>query len=85
MNCGLFESKNADKIKTNLTKILQEAIADHEAFMGANKLRFTKIKSKLEIWKKDNESEFVKLKTDLSKICLKAHDQKECENWVGTL
>jgi thioredoxin-related protein len=80
-----FEPKNIDKIKTNLTKIFQEAVTDHEAFMGSNKLRFTKIKSKLENWKKDNESDFVKLKTDLSKICVKAHDQKECMSWVDTL
>jgi thiol-disulfide isomerase/thioredoxin len=80
-----FESKNADKIKTNLTKVVKEAVTDHEAFMGANKLRFTKIKTKLENWKKENESDFVKLKTDLSKICVKAHDRKECMSWVDTL
>jgi thioredoxin-related protein len=80
-----FEPKNFKRINQDSNLILTEALSDSEAFMGANKLRFSKIKNKIDSWKKDQEADFIKLKTNLKGICDKAINQSECQKWIENL
>ncbi len=80
-----FDEDNVKTIHSNLNHLVKEALKNEEAFKGGNKLRFEKIQKLLKDWKTKHESDYDKIKKDLSSLCLSAQDKASCNAWAGLL